>query len=385
MTARLAALVALAVWLVACDGDSSTDTAAEFCDLAESVAALQDIDVTDRDVVGEGLELLGDLAAAAPDDIADDVAVFEALMAAFAIEDEADALAAASDLPDGEEVFVATQRLDAFAADECGLDVSLTGIGDDPESGGDDSGAAGSTDTVAAPGDDLEAEPVGEADSGDAEAASEGASGSGSEADSDGGDSATGDDGAAPGGDEAAPGDASEADSGSRASADGGDGQAADADSDGPDSDGPDADGPDADGPDSNGPDADGPVAFGDDPFLDELYESCRDGDLVDCDELYFASGIGSEYEAFGSTCGETSEATRGACADGTLAEGIPDTYGDDPELDGLWEDCDDGDATACDNLYSFSPIGSAYEEFGSTCGGRYEPFEVACTDALDG
>ncbi|MBY5161989.1 hypothetical protein [Salsipaludibacter albus] len=49
-------------------------------------------------------------------------------------------------------------------------------------------------------------------------------------------------------------------------------------------------------------------------------------------------------------------------------------SYGDDPVLDGLWDDCEGGDMGACDDLYFQAPFGSEYEEFGDTCGGRREP-----------
>jgi hypothetical protein len=55
---------------------------------------------------------------------------------------------------------------------------------------------------------------------------------------------------------------------------------------------------------------------------------------------------------------------------DGVMFE--PFTFGDDPELDELWVDCDLGDGAACDLLFDISPIGSEYEEFGLTCGFRF-------------
>lgn len=39
-----------------------------------------------------------------------------------------------------------------------------------------------------------------------------------------------------------------------------------------------------------------------------------------------------------------------------------PDKYGDDPELDALWDLCDDADYEACEDLYWTSPLGSQYE-----------------------
>lgn len=51
--------------------------------------------------------------------------------------------------------------------------------------------------------------------------------------------------------------------------------------------------------------------------------------------------------------------------------EDEPQNYGDDSYLDGLYDDCEAGDDTACDDLYYESPIGSEYEDFGQTCGDR--------------
>jgi hypothetical protein len=56
---------------------------------------------------------------------------------------------------------------------------------------------------------------------------------------------------------------------------------------------------------------------------------------------------------------------------------GGPQGYGDDAELDALYDACADGDGQACDDLFFQSPLGSDYEEFGNTCGGR--GFEVSC------
>jgi hypothetical protein len=50
---------------------------------------------------------------------------------------------------------------------------------------------------------------------------------------------------------------------------------------------------------------------------LDEDRAACADGDLAACDDLYFLSPLGSDDEAFGSTCGDRREATFGQCAEG--------------------------------------------------------------------
>ncbi len=52
-------------------------------------------------------------------------------------------------------------------------------------------------------------------------------------------------------------------------------------------------------------------------------------------------------------------------------APAVPNDYGDDPALDALWDGCEGGDLAACDELYLTTPVGSVYEEFGATCGGR--------------
>ncbi len=63
-------------------------------------------------------------------------------------------------------------------------------------------------------------------------------------------------------------------------------------------------------------PTAGEPFAFGDDPELDVLYTACADGDFVACDDLYFASPIGSEYEAFALTCGDRGADTSVSCVE---------------------------------------------------------------------
>lgn len=105
-------------------------------------------------------------------------------------------------------------------------------------------------------------------------------------------------------------------------------------------------------------------MSYGDDPDLDALHDACAAGDLESCDTLYLTSPIGSEYETFGSTCGGTQEDTFGQCM---FSDAF--TYGDDADFDALWDACDVGVLEACDELYITSPFGSDYEAFGSTCG----------------
>lgn len=46
-------------------------------------------------------------------------------------------------------------------------------------------------------------------------------------------------------------------------------------------------------------------------------------------------------------------------------------TYGSDPELDRLWDECVEGSFQSCDDLYLTAATGSDYEQFGATCGNR--------------
>lgn len=60
-----------------------------------------------------------------------------------------------------------------------------------------------------------------------------------------------------------------------------------------------------------------------------------------------------------------------------------PSTFGDDPELDGLWAECEGGSGAACDQLFESAPLGSDYERFGATCGGRGA--EPVCAEVYPG
>jgi hypothetical protein len=52
------------------------------------------------------------------------------------------------------------------------------------------------------------------------------------------------------------------------------------------------------------------------DPYFDELAQGCRAGDLDACDDLYYATPVGSEYEDYGTTCGgRAGEEYYGTCA----------------------------------------------------------------------
>jgi len=91
-----------------------------------------------------------------------------------------------------------------------------------------------------------------------------------------------------------------------------------------------------------------------------------------------------SEAEQQAVNTGDTGDTDTGDTGD-TGGDLIPagSTYGDDPEMDLLWDACELGDGEACDELYFVSPVDSGYEEFGDTCGFRFEPDTVLCADEL--
>lgn len=64
----------------------------------------------------------------------------------------------------------------------------------------------------------------------------------------------------------------------------------------------------------------------------------------------------------------------------------VPFDYGDDPDLDMLYDACEAGDMQSCDDLYALSPGGSNYEVFGSWCGYfTSDQMYGACTMAPNG
>lgn len=58
-------------------------------------------------------------------------------------------------------------------------------------------------------------------------------------------------------------------------------------------------------------------------------------------------------------------------------------TFGEDPYMDALYDQCGGGDMEACDELYMLSEAGSEYEEFGATCGATQAPgYEYWCSES---
>lgn len=126
-------------------------------------------------------------------------------------------------------------------------------------------------------------------------------------------------------------------------------------------------------------------LSYGGDPDLDRLWDLCDEGRYWACDSLYERSEPGSDYEDFGATCGDRVE-TNDLC---TTHFGVrnAEAYGSDELLDDLWDTCGSdaaGAAEACDDLFTLAPPGSAYEDFGYTCGDRFDDPDEYCVDLLD-
>lgn len=126
----------------------------------------------------------------------------------------------------------------------------------------------------------------------------------------------------------------------------------------------------------------------------DDAAVACFEGDMEACDELFSITDLESDLEAYAQTCGGRIEEQDGApgCADrfggGAPADAgdaqAPGDLTDDPELDdstpeeianfeALADECFEGDLAACDDLFFQTPIGSDFEEYGTTCGGRLD------------
>jgi hypothetical protein len=91
---------------------------------------------------------------------------------------------------------------------------------------------------------------------------------------------------------------------------------------------------------------------------------------------------------ACGDDGGTDPDGATSTTAGGESPTAVPD-LGDDPELDALAQDCSDGDMEACDLLGLSGPPRSAYEDYGSTCGGRNETLvgelNMFCIDLYPG
>ena len=114
-----------------------------------------------------------------------------------------------------------------------------------------------------------------------------------------------------------------------------------------------------------------GPQAYGDDSRLDRMYDECAAGDDRVCDLLYFVSAAGSDYAAITDDCAGRGLTPSGFCSPEVVLDETGFAAAESPGLSILSEDCEMGDNTACDLLFTIAPFGSEYENIGFTCGGR--------------
>lgn len=112
------------------------------------------------------------------------------------------------------------------------------------------------------------------------------------------------------------------------------------------------------------------PATLGADPDLDRLWRGCESDGAQDCDLLYLVSPVGSGYESFGATCGGRNGPDDGLCSE---------LHGDGIRLADWRSACAAGDNGACDLLYQLSPVGSDDEAFGTSCGGRDDASPLTC------
>jgi hypothetical protein len=120
------------------------------------------------------------------------------------------------------------------------------------------------------------------------------------------------------------------------------------------------------------------------DAEYDGLAQDCYEGDMQACDDLFLESPSGSDYEDYGNTCGGRLPDPQGRyCADTLFnAPTLPPTG--NASFDDMAEDCYEGDMQACDDLFLESPVGSDYEDYGDTCGGRMpDPAGRYCADTM--
>lgn len=81
----------------------------------------------------------------------------------------------------------------------------------------------------------------------------------------------------------------------------------------------------------------------------------------------------------------ETTTTEGDSGGDDDLEAGEPDEPPslDDPELEALAEDCFEGSGQACDDLFFQTDVGSPEEEYGNTCGGRFDESPGLCSEAI--
>ena len=123
--------------------------------------------------------------------------------------------------------------------------------------------------------------------------------------------------------------------------------------------------------------------AYGTNIIGDYLWDLCSDGIFWACDRLYDLElwlPVGGEYTNFGATCGDTVGVIDDWCAVYFDTQ-FPISYGDDPNLDALYDECSQGNGDSCDLLYlaSWGSEDDEYFQFAATCANTEEFDSVWC------
>ena len=133
-------------------------------------------------------------------------------------------------------------------------------------------------------------------------------------------------------------------------------------------------------------------VVFGVEGVVDEANAECVARALIgQSDPVRFLDRYSSlvrdaserDFVAFGLDIADAADTCGAVFTSDEFLAG--DIYGDNAELDALWDECADGSPVSCDSLYISSAIGSEYERFGGTCGDRLdeiEPFQ-SCAEFM--
>ncbi|MBT94726.1 MAG: hypothetical protein CL431_01995 [Acidimicrobiaceae bacterium] len=122
--------------------------------------------------------------------------------------------------------------------------------------------------------------------------------------------------------------------------------------------------------------------AYGTNIIGDYLWDLCSDGTYWACDNLFNLDlyvPVGGEYTEFGATCGDRVEIDI-YCIE-YFKTSFPTSYGEDPNLDILYDECSQDNGNSCDLLY-FASSGfedDDYFQFAATCGNTEEFDTVWC------
>ena len=116
--------------------------------------------------------------------------------------------------------------------------------------------------------------------------------------------------------------------------------------------------------------------AYGTNIIGDYLWDLCSGETYWACDSLYYLElylPVGGEYTNFGATCGDQVEIDVD-CVE-YFETSFPISYGEDPNLDTLYDECSQGNGDSCDLLYfaSWGTEEDDYFQLAATCGNTEE------------